>query len=159
MGMGRDQFLGLFWQISPYPLLWQWGYSEHSSMFLTNFGVPGGSFLLARIRKKKLQSITGHPKKSVSRTVHLFFVWLYCCFIQTWCINNDWKSDFWHPRCLFYQVESILFHFQQLRKNFPKIPMKYSKNGQKFTMSENTSNVLFGTCRTQCKKMARLYVV
>ena len=52
MGMGRDQFLGLFWQISPYPLLWQWGYSEHSSMFLTNFGVPGGSFLVARIRKQ-----------------------------------------------------------------------------------------------------------
>ena len=97
--------------------------------------------------------ITGHPKKSVSRTVHLFFVWLYCCFIQTWCINNDWKCDFWHPRCLFYQVESILFHLQQLqKKNFPKIPMKYSKNGQKFTMSENTSNVLFGTCWTPCKK-------
>ena len=33
--------------------------------------------------------ITGHSKKSVSRTVHLFFVGLYYCFTQTRCINND----------------------------------------------------------------------
>ena len=31
---------------------------------------------------------------------------------------------------------------------FPKIPMKYSKNGQNFATSESTSNVLFGTCWT-----------
>ena len=81
-----------------------------------------------------LYLITGHPKKSVSRTVHLFFVWLYCCFIQTWCINNDWKCDFWHPRCLFYQVESILFHFQQLEilvfQKFPWNTAKMVKNLQ-----------------------------
>ena len=35
---------------------------------------------------------------------------------------------------------------------FPKIPMKYSKNGQKFAMSKNTSNMLFETCWTLCKK-------
>ena len=35
---------------------------------------------------------------------------------------------------------------------FPKIPMKYSKNGQKFAMSKNTSNMLFKTCWTLCKK-------
>ena len=52
-------------------------------------------------RLPKMGKITGHPKKSVSRTVHLFFAWLYRCFIQTWCMNNDWKCDFWHPRCLF----------------------------------------------------------
>ena len=35
---------------------------------------------------------------------------------------------------------------------FPKIPMKYSKNGQKFAMSKNPSNMLFNTCWTPCKK-------
>ena len=35
---------------------------------------------------------------------------------------------------------------------FPKIPMKYSKNGQKFAMSKNTSNMLFEPCWTLCKK-------
>ena len=35
---------------------------------------------------------------------------------------------------------------------YPKIPMKYSKNGQKFAMSKNTSNMLFRTCWTLCKK-------
>ena len=30
--------------------------------------------------------------------------------------------------------------------------MKYSKNGQKFAMSKNASDVLFGTCWTLCKK-------
>ena len=29
---------------------------------------------------------------------------------------------------------------------FPKIPKKYSKNGQKFAMFKNTSNMLFKTC-------------
>ena len=35
---------------------------------------------------------------------------------------------------------------------FPKIPMKYSKNGQNFAMSKNTSDMLFKTCWTPCKK-------
>ena len=78
--------------------------------------------------------ITGHPKKSVSWADHLFFVGLYCCFIQTWCINNDWKCDFWHLRCLFYQVELILFHFQQLEffvfQKFPWNTAKMVKNLQ-----------------------------
>ena len=56
--------------------------------------------------------ITGYSKKSVSRTVHLFFVGLCYCFTRTRCINNDWKRDFWHLRCLFYQVEWILFHLK-----------------------------------------------
>ena len=30
--------------------------------------------------------------------------------------------------------------------------MKYSKNGQKFAMSKNASNMLFETCWTPCKK-------
>ena len=59
---------------------------------------------------------------------------LFCCFIQTWCINNDWKCDFWHLRCLFYQVESILFHFQQLEffvfQKFPWNTAKMVKNLQ-----------------------------
>ena len=38
------------------------------------------------------------------------------------------------------------------KKFFPKIPMKYSKNGQKFAMSKNASNMLFETCWTTCKK-------
>ena len=32
-----------------------------------------------------------------------------------------------------------------------KIPMKYSKNGQNFSMSKNISNVLIATCWTPCK--------
>ena len=32
--------------------------------------------------------ITGYSQKSVSLAVHLFFVRFYCCFIQTWYINN-----------------------------------------------------------------------
>ena len=39
-----------------------------------------------------------------------------------------------------------------LKNFFSKIPMKYSKNGQKFAMSKNTSNMLFETCWTPCKK-------
>ena len=38
------------------------------------------------------------------------------------------------------------------KKFFTKIPMKCSKNGQKFAMSKNTSNMLFETCWTPCKK-------
>ena len=81
-----------------------------------------------------ITKITGYSKKSVRRTVHLLFVGLYCCFIQTWCINNDWKFDFWHLRCLFYQVESILCHFQQLQEfffhEFPGNTAKMVKNLQ-----------------------------
>ena len=36
---------------------------------------------------------------------------------------DKWKFDFWHVRCLYYQVESILIHFLKLEKfslqNFP----------------------------------------
>ena len=43
--------------------------------------------------------------------------------------------------------------FLKTSKNFfPKIPMKYSKNGQKFAMSKNISNMLFRTFWTPCKK-------
>ena len=35
---------------------------------------------------------------------------------------------------------------------FPKSPMKYSKNGQNFAMSKNTTDMLFKTCWTPCKK-------
>ena len=35
---------------------------------------------------------------------------------------------------------------------FPKIPMKYSKNGQKIAMSKNTPNMFFETCWTPYKK-------
>ena len=93
--------------------------------------------------------VTGHPKKSVSWADHLFFVGLYCCFIQTWHINNDWNCDFWHLRCLFYQVELILFHFQQLEFFvFQKFPWNTAKMVKKFAMSKNTSNILFKTCWT-----------
>ena len=44
------------------------------------------SFNTPRCRGRK---VTGHSKKSVSRTVHLFFVGLYYCFTRTRCINND----------------------------------------------------------------------
>ena len=36
--------------------------------------------------------------------------------------------------------------------SFPKIPIKYSKNDQKFAMSKNPSNMLFNTCWAPCKK-------
>ena len=37
--------------------------------------------------------------------------------------------------------------FLKTRKFFAsKIPMKYSKKGEKFTMSEKTANELFETC-------------
>ena len=68
--------------------------------------------------KGLFQELTGYSKNSVTRTVLLFFVGLNYCFIQTRCINNDWKCDIWHLRCLFYQVEVILFYFQQLQKEF-----------------------------------------
>ena len=35
---------------------------------------------------------------------------------------------------------------------FPKIPMKYSRNGQKYAMSKNASIMLLKTCWTLCKK-------
>ena len=57
----------------------------------------------------------GSFKKKCQQNCSSIFGGLYCCFIQTWCINNDWKYDFWYLWCLFYQVESILFHFQQLQ--------------------------------------------
>jgi len=56
---------------------------------------------------------------------------------------SDACSIRWNQFC------SILNNF---KKNFSKIPMKYSKNGQKYTMSKNTSNMLFETCWTLCKK-------
>ena len=94
-------------------------------------------FIPAEFNQRKTTSaryVTGHPKKSVSWADHLFFGGLYCCFIQTWYINNDWKCDFWHLRCLFYQVESILFHFQQLEffvfQKFPWNTAKMVKNLQ-----------------------------
>ena len=78
--------------------------------------------------------ITGHSKKGVSRAVHLFFVGIHCCFILTWCISNVWKYDLWHLRCLLYQVESILFHFEQLQniffQEFPWNTAKMFKNLQ-----------------------------
>ena len=43
--------------------------------------------------------------------------------------------------------------FEITSKNFfSKISMKCSKNGQKIAMSKNTSNMLFETCWTSCKK-------
>ena len=76
--------------------------------FFLSFTMNMGNF---SYKVDRLILVTGYSKKSVSWAFHLFFVRPYCCFIQTWCINNDWKCDFWHLRCLFYQVESILFHF------------------------------------------------
>ena len=43
-------------------------------------------------------------------------------------------------------------HLTTSKKNFLRIPGKYSKNGQKFAMSKNVSNMLFETCWTSCKK-------
>ena len=34
-----------------------------------------------------------------------------CCFIQTTCLNGDWKWDSWYDRSLVYQMKSILSHF------------------------------------------------
>ena len=43
-------------------------------------------------------------------------------------------------------------HSTTSKKNFLRIPMKYGKNGQKFAMSKNVSNMLFETYWTPCKK-------
>ena len=43
------------------------------------------------------------------------------------------------------------------KKNFPKIPMNYSKNGQKFAMSENTSNVFLGHPEHHAKNRTSLH--
>ena len=66
-----------------------------------------------------LAEIRGQSKKKSES----WFVDCFCCFIQTICINGRWKFDFWHVRGLFYQVETILIHFQKLEnfspQNFP----------------------------------------
>ena len=59
--------------------------------------------------KGLFQELTGYSKNSVTRTVLLFFVGLNYCFIQTRCINNDWKCHFCHLRCLFLDAPSHLY--------------------------------------------------
>ena len=114
-------------------LMWR---KDLKNFVLSVFFGPSGKIQWGtnKPQRSSSQHIRGYSKKSVSWAVHLFFVYLYCCFIQKWCINNDWKYDFWLLRCLFYQVESILFHFQQLQifvfQKFPWNTAKMVKNLQ-----------------------------
>ena len=48
--------------------------------------------------------------------------------------------------------------FNNFKNFFTKIPMKYSKNGQKFAMSKNPSNMLINTCWSHAKKTGCLHV-
>ena len=55
-----------------------------------------------------LITVTGYSKKASAELFLCFLlVFIVVFFFQTRCI----KFDFWNLRCLFYQVESILFHF------------------------------------------------
>ena len=61
--------------------------------------------------------------------LNYWFVDFCYCFIQQSCINNEWKWDFWHARCLIYQVEAILIHFSKpfYSKNNHKMQRKWPK--------------------------------
>ena len=102
----------LSWFSLRWEIIWSWIWQFVTRKLVWPSILSPGSPVVRLLIDRSLKMITGHSKKSVIRTVHLFFVGLYCCFTQTRCINNDWKCDFWHLRCLFYQVEWILFHLK-----------------------------------------------
>ena len=59
------------------------------------------------------------------------------------CITNEWKCDFWHPRCLLYQIKPILIHLLNI-ENF------YSKHSHE--IQHKAWNISFETYWTPCKK-------
>ena len=64
--------------------------------------------------------------------VNLF---IFFCFIQTTCINNNWKFDFWHGRCLFYIRWNRFWSIFTNLKNFHskisnEMQQKWPKNTQ-----------------------------
>ena len=91
----------------------------------------------------------------MSRELFIFlFAGVYCCLIQIYIVHKQWVKA-WFLKCQMPVLSGRLnFDTFSITSSFfaPKIPMKYSKNSQNFATSKNTSNVLFETCWTQCKK-------
>ena len=78
-------------------------------------------------------------KKSVGCAVHLF-VGIYCCFIQTMCINTSWKCNYGQMPVLSGKIR--FDPFSTTPENFSaKIPIKYSKNGRNTLSMSNPLSV------------------
>ena len=96
--------------------------------------------------------IWGGPKKSVSWTVHLFYCWCLLLFYSG-IKHKQWLKVWFLTYQMLVLPGRINFDpFSKTWKFFsPKIPMKYSKNGQNFVTPKNTLNVLIVTYWRPCK--------
>ena len=103
--------------------------------------------------KKFLAMVNGSSKKKCQQNCSSVFCLTLLLFYSD-MVHKQWLKVWFLTSQMPVLSGSINFvpFSTTSKKIFPKIPMKYSKNGQKFAMSENTSNVLFGTCWTPCKK-------
>ena len=95
----------------------------------------------------------GSFKKKCQLSWSFVFCWSLLLFYSE-MVHKQWLK----VRFLTSQMPNLsgrinfIPHLTTSKKIFSRIPMKYSKNGQKFAMSKNASNMLFETCWAPCKK-------
>ena len=98
-------------------------------------------------------NVTGHSKKKCQQNCSSVFCWSLLLFYSD-KVHKQWLKVWFltsQMPVLSGGMNFVPFEITS-KKFFSKIPMKCSKNGQKFAMSKNTSNMLFETCWTPCKK-------
>ena len=103
--------------------------------------------------KKNWIKIRGYSKKKCQLSCSFVFCWSLLLFYSEMVYKQWLKVWFLISRMpiLSGRIDFVPFSTTS-NFCFQKIPMKYSKNGQKFAMSKNPSNMLFNTCWTPCKK-------
>ena len=113
----NQSFVGVTFVLAPSTLSYLWGYDIGLTKKSVSWTVPWTMFT------QEARIAVGSEVKNLHHLHHdgaHFIVGVYCCFIWAQSINNNRKCDSWYVRCLFYQVESILIHFQQLENFFSK---------------------------------------
>ena len=119
--------------------------SVSSSLNSRLFSLAG---LLFRMRLRN-----GLFKKKSQLSWSIVFCWLLLLFYSDLVHRQCLKVGFWTYQMpvLSGRINFVPF-LTTWNFCFPKIPMKFSKKGQKFAMSKDTSIKLFKTCWTPCKK-------
>ena len=104
-------------------------------------------------RKKKREKDKGLLKKKCQLSCSFDFCWSLLLFLSN-MVHRQWLKVWFFTSQMPVLSSWINFVPISTTSNFcfSKIPMKYSKNGEKFAMSKNASNMLFKTCWTPCKK-------
>ena len=109
--------------------------------------------IFCSVRRQKFMSNNGSFKKKCQQNCSSVFCWSLLLFysdkvhkqwLKVWFLTSQMPVLSGGMNFVPFEITSKIF--------FSKIPMKCSKNGQKFAMSKNTSNMLFETCWTPCKK-------